>query len=138
MNTSKAQLPNRVIKPREEETVKDKVFIKNLALPCTIGVTKEERNEKQNVIIDIEIFCDLRKAGTTDDLNKSINYAEIQEKVTSAVTGGEFKLLESLAQTIASLILKEPLAFQVTVAVKKEKYGKNPALGIEITRDRND
>jgi FolB domain-containing protein len=117
--------------------VKDKVFIKNLVIPCTIGVTEKERKEKQKVIVDLEIFCDLSHAGATDDLNNSINYAEIQENVTAAVTGGEFKLLESLAQTVASLILKNPLASQVTVAVKKEKYGKTPAIGIEITRDRN-
>lgn len=117
--------------------MKDKVFIKNLVLPCTIGVTKEERKEKQNVVIDVEVFCDLSLAGVTDELNKSINYAEIQEKITVAVTGGEFKLLENLAQTAASLILKNPLASQVTVAVKKEKYGKTPQMGIEITRDRN-
>lgn len=115
----------------------DKVFIKNLVLPCTIGVTKEERNEKQNVIIDIEIFCDLKPAGDTENLSKSINYAEIQEKVTAVVTGGEFKLLESLAQAVASLVLKNPLASQVTLSVKKEKYRQKPAIGIEITRDRN-
>ncbi len=117
--------------------MKDKVFIKNLVLPCIVGVTKEERTEKQNVIIDIEIFCDLSQAGKTDDLNKSISYSEVQEQVTSAVAKGEFKLLESLAKTVASLILKNSLASQVTVAVKKEKYGKKPVMGIEITRDRN-
>jgi len=117
--------------------LKDKVLIKNLVLPCTIGVTKEEREKKQNVIIDIEIFCDLSQAGTTDDLTKSIDYAQVKEQVTIAVTKGEFRLLESLAQTIASLILNNSLTFKVTVAVKKEKYGKTPEMGIEITRDRN-
>ena len=117
--------------------MKDKIFIKNLVVPCRIGVTEEERKEKQNVVVDVEIFCDLKQAGTTDDLSRSINYAEIQEKVTAAASRGEFKLLESLAQTMSSLILKNPLASQVTVAVKKEKYGQNPAIGIEITRDRN-
>ena len=117
--------------------MRDKVFIKNLVLPCRIGVTEEERTKKQNVIIDIEIFCDLSQAGITDDLTKSINYAQVQEQVTAAVSKVEFKLLESLAQTVASLILKNSLASQVTVAVKKEKYGKKPEMGIEITRDRN-
>ncbi|HLN89619.1 MAG TPA: dihydroneopterin aldolase [Candidatus Binatia bacterium] len=117
--------------------MRDKVFIKNLVLPCTIGVTKEERKEKQNIIVDIEIFCDLSQAGATDDLKKSIDYAEIQEKVTAAITDGKFNLLESLAQTVISIILKNPLASQVTVAAKKEKYGQKPAIGIEITRDRN-
>ncbi len=117
--------------------VKDKIFVKNLIVPCRVGVTKEERKERQNIVIDIDIFSDLSLAGATEDLNNSIDYAEIQEKVTAVVTNGEFKLLESLAQAVALLILKNPLTFQVTVAVKKEKYGQKPAMGIEITRDRN-
>ena len=100
-------------------------------------MTKEERAKKQNVIVDIEIFCDLSQAGKTDDLTKSIDYAQVQEQVTATVTKSEYILLESLAQTIASLILKDSLASQVTVAVKKEKYGSQPVMGVEITRDRN-
>jgi dihydroneopterin aldolase len=57
--------------------------------------------------------------------------------VRTAVTDGEFKLLERLAQTVASLILKDSLASQVTVIIKKEKYATKPSMGIEITRDRN-
>ena len=100
-------------------------------------MTKEERAKKQNVIVDIEIFCDLTHAGKTNDLTKSINYAQVQEQVTATVTNGEFILLEGLAQTVASLILKDSLASQVTVAIKKEKYGSKPVMGVEITRERN-
>jgi dihydroneopterin aldolase len=117
--------------------LKDKVFIKNLVLSCKVGVTQEERAKKQNVTVDIEILCDLSQAGKTDDITKSINYAQVQEQVTTAVKDGEFKLLEKLAQTVASLILKDSLAAQVTVTVKKEKYATQPSMGIEITRDRN-
>ena len=117
--------------------MKDKVIVKNLVLPCTVGVSEEERTKKQNVVIDIEIFYELTNAGTTDDINKTISYSKVREKVTETVTKGEFKLLESLAETIASLILKDSDASQVTVAVKKEKYGKKPIMGIEITREQN-
>lgn len=117
--------------------MKDKVFIKNLVLPCKVGVTQEERAKKQNVTVDIEILCDLSQAGKTDDITKSINYAQVQEQVMTAVTEGEFQLLERIAQTVASLILKDSLASQVTVIVKKEKYATKPGMGIEITRDRN-
>jgi len=117
--------------------LKDKVFIKNLVLPCNVGVSKEERIKKQNVVIDVEIQCDLSQAAATGDLNKTINYYEIKEKVSAAVKGGEFKLLESLAETVASLVLNDPLSSGVTVAVKKEKYSVNPELGIEIKRDRH-
>jgi FolB domain-containing protein len=115
----------------------DKVFIKNLIVPCKVGVTKEERTKKQNVILDIEVQCDLIQAGSTDDLSKSISYSEIQEKVIVSATRGEFKLLESLAEFVASLILKNSVASKVIVTVKKEKYGKEPMMGIEIARERH-
>jgi 7,8-dihydroneopterin aldolase/epimerase/oxygenase len=115
----------------------DKIFVKNLVVSCKIGVTKEERLKKQNVIVDIEVLCDLRKAGTTDDLNKSISYSNVQEKITDFVTTGEFKLLERLAEGVASLILENSLASKVVVAVRKEEYAIEPIMGIEISRDRH-
>jgi len=115
----------------------DKVFIKNLFIPCKVGVTNEERSKKQNVIIDIEVFCDLIHVGAEDDLSKSINYLEVQERVTDLVRNGEFKLLESLAEGVTSLILKNSLVSRVIVLVKKEKYAKEPMMGIEISRDRH-
>ncbi len=114
----------------------DKVFVKNLVVPCKVGVTKEERLKKQNVVIDIDVFCDLSNAGTTDDLSKSISYSEIQEKTINFVTSGEFKLLESVAEGVASLILKNSFSSKVTVSVKKEKYANEPMMGIEISRNQ--
>jgi FolB domain-containing protein len=115
----------------------DKVFVKNLVVPCKVGVTIEERLKKQNVVFDIEVFCDLSLAGTTDELSKSISYSEIQEKIINSVTRSEFKLLESAAEVVASLILKNPLCSKVTISVKKEKYAKEPMMGIEISRDQH-
>ena len=115
----------------------DKVFVKNLVMPCKVGVTQEERLKKQDVILDIEVFCDLNKAGNTDDLTKSISYSDVQEKITDFVTNGEFNLLESLAEGVASLFLKNSLVFRVVVTAKKEKYAEKPIMGIEISRDRD-
>ncbi len=114
----------------------DKVYVKNLVLPCRIGVYEEERKEKQNIVLDIEIFVDLTGAACSDDVQKTISYSEVQEQVTEFVAGTEFKLLETLAENIAALILKNPAVNHVTVGVKKEKYAKQPIMGIEITRDR--
>ena len=117
--------------------MKDKVFIKKLVLPCRIGVTEKERLQQQNVIFDIEISCDLRQSGTSDDINQTINYYEIKENVATTIEKEEFKLLERLAETVAAIALKDPAALTVKVAVKKEKYSSNPEMGIEISRDRH-
>jgi FolB domain-containing protein len=113
----------------------DKVFVKNLVVPCKVGVTKEEKSKKQNIIVDVEVFCDLSHAGASDVINKSISYIEIQEKIINAAANREFNLLESFAESVASLVLKSSVASRVVVTVKKEKYTKSPIMGIEITRD---
>ena len=115
----------------------DKIFVKNLVVSCRVGVTREERAKKQKVVVDIDVFCDLSQAGTMDDLNKSISYSEIQEKITDFITKGDFKLLESIAEGIATMCLQNPLASKVIVSVKKEKYVEKPIMGIEISRDRH-
>ena len=38
----------------------DKVYIKNLMVPCNVGVTEEGTAKAQNVIVDVEICCDLK------------------------------------------------------------------------------
>jgi len=116
--------------------LKDKVFIKNLILPCYIGVTSEERLKKQNVIFDIKIFCDLRKAGSSDDINQTVNYFEIKKNVEQSTAKSEFKLLERLAETVAEIVLRNQEVLAVKVAARKEKYSKSPEMGIEISRDR--
>ena len=106
-------------------------------MPSNVGITEEERLKKQNVIFDIEILCDLSRAGSTDDFDQTIDYYSLKKDIATVVTKNKFKLLESLAEKVASLILKNYRVFSVTLAVKKEKYSQNPVLGIEISRERH-
>ncbi|MCW4017234.1 MAG: dihydroneopterin aldolase [Candidatus Bathyarchaeota archaeon] len=118
------------------ETAPDKVYIKKLVVPCKVGVFEEERQQPQNIVIDIEMACSLADAGNSDDLQKTVDYWEIKEQVTAFVAECEFKLLEPIAEHIAAVVLKNPSVTQVTVGIKKEKYAQQPVMGIEITRDR--
>jgi FolB domain-containing protein len=112
----------------------DKIFIKNMVLPCKIGLSEKERRKKQDVIVDVEIFRDLREAGISDNISKTASYSEITRKISKLVSGCEARLLESIAQNIASLLLEDSGTGKVTVRVRKKKYSRNPLIGIEITR----
>ena len=114
--------------------MEDKIFIKNLVIPCKIGVLEKERSKAQDVIVNVEIFHELSEAGITDDVNETVNYAEIRQKIFDAVSSGESKLLETVAQKIASLLLEDTETRKVSVRVSKKKYSKAPLIGIEITR----
>lgn len=115
----------------------DKIFIRDLALRCIIGIYPEERREKQDVVINVEMHADLRKAGRSDDLNDTVDYKSIKKGILKLVERSGFQLIESLAEHIADLALADAKVQQVTVTIDKPgalRFAK--ASAVEITRGR--
>ena len=83
----------------------DCIKIKNLEIFAKHGVMPEENALGQKFVISIELECDVRKAGQTDDLNYSVNYAEVAAFVTKKATRNTFQLIEKLAEYLAQEIL---------------------------------
>lgn len=115
----------------------DKIFIRDLALRCIIGIYPEERREKQDVIINVEMHCDLRKAGNSDDLNDTVNYKSIKKAILKLVEESSFNLIESLAENIAAIALADEKVQQVVITIDKPgalRFARSSA--VEITRKR--
>jgi D-erythro-7,8-dihydroneopterin triphosphate epimerase len=112
----------------------DRIFLDNIRLRCRIGITPEERSEPQEVIVGVSMVVSLARAGKSDDLKDTVNYREVMERISTFVSGGEFNLLESLAEGIASLTLEAFRVERVTVNVRKAKYSSEPLIAIEIER----
>ena len=83
-----------------------KIFIRNLEVRCRIGTLPRERTRKQKVVIDLEFTAPVRRAAKTDDLRKALNYQAIADCVTEFVSASRFFLIETLADRLASLLLK--------------------------------
>ncbi|WP_068621770.1 dihydroneopterin aldolase [Paenibacillus tuaregi] len=84
------------------------------------GVFEEERKLGQRFYIDLELKLDLHEAGVNDDLTRTVNYAEVHELVKKIVEGRSFKLIEALAECIASEILDTYTVIdELTVKVTK-------------------
>lgn len=114
-----------------------KIFIKDLLLPCTIGVTKLEQQEKQPILINITLWADAGLAGLNDDLKQTVNYKEIYLKIIGLVESSSFNLVERLAEEIAEICLKNSLVEKVEVRAEKPKALKLAAgAGVEITRTK--
>jgi dihydroneopterin aldolase/D-erythro-7,8-dihydroneopterin triphosphate epimerase len=113
----------------------DKIFIRDLALRCIIGIYPEERREKQDVIITVEMHCDLRKACRSDDLVDTVDYKGIKKSILKLVEGSHFRLIESLAEGIADIALAADKVKQVVVTIDKPgalRFARSSA--VEITR----
>lgn len=98
----------------------DIIRIKDLEIFSNHGVLKEENILGQKFLISVEIHLDTRKAGTTDDLENSVNYAQICHTVKQLMESNTFKLIETAAEKICETILKKYDAVQmVQTEVKK-------------------
>ncbi|MBB3114147.1 dihydroneopterin aldolase [Paenibacillus phyllosphaerae] len=98
----------------------DRMSLKGMKFFGYHGVFPEENRLGQQFIVDVDLFMDLSQAAQTDDLEATINYAELHGFVKEIVTGPPFKLIEALAGSIASQLLAAYTSInEVTVRVTK-------------------
>lgn len=96
------------------------IVIRALRAEARIGVTDEERSTPREVVVNLELETSLDRAGKTDDLADTIDYAAVVSAVTEVVQDGEVKLLEHLATKIAVAIGGFSGVERVTVEVSKK------------------
>ena len=97
----------------------DRIEIRGLRLRCIIGFNPDERREKQDVVIDMVLFTDLRKGGETDQPADILNYKTINKAVIRHVEASSYNTLEALAASIARVAMVEGGAPHVQVTVHK-------------------
>jgi len=115
----------------------DRILIKDLTVRCILGVSAEERREKQDVVINIALTADLRKAGRSDRFEDAVDYRALKKKVLAAVEASSYRLVEALAERIAEICLEHPAVEQAEVTVEKPsalRFART--VGVEITRLR--
>lgn len=98
----------------------DKMYIRELELFGFHGVFEEEKTLGQKFIISLELDLDLKSAGKTGDLSKSVHYGELCEKVEKEFLRQSYDLIETATLKLADFILREyKLIKGVKVFLKK-------------------
>lgn len=98
----------------------DKIILKNVEIFAKHGVFKEEKILGQKFILDLEVATDLREAGKSGDLTKSIHYGELCHKIEEIFTSESYDLIETAAEKVAEYILHNyELADSIKVTLKK-------------------
>jgi FolB domain-containing protein len=116
----------------------DTILIEELLLRCIVGINEDERENKQDVVINLTLSADMSRAGESDNIDDAVNYRSVTKRIIEHVEGSSFLLVEALAASIARIILTEfPVA---KVRVKVEKPGAlrfARSVGVEIERERH-
>jgi FolB domain-containing protein len=113
----------------------DKIIIKDILARGIIGINENERTQPQDILINLVIRADLKKAGSTDNIEESINYRTITKKVIQLAETAQRLTVEALANDIAVYILTHELVCGVTVRVEKPGAVRfSRSVGVEIER----
>ena len=97
----------------------DSIVIKGIRFHGHHGVPKAERQVGGHYEIDATLHCSLINAGRTDALEDTIDYAAVVDLIVDVGTQQSFQLIEALAETIATEILKRFTIDTVHLTVKK-------------------
>ena len=119
----------------DARTAGDRIFLHGLSAECIIGFIDWERRVKQTVVLDLELPVDCRHAALTDEVADTLDYKKVAKRVLAFVEASEFKLVETLAQRVALVILEEFPVEWVRVALNKPGAIRNSRdVGVVIER----
>ena len=97
----------------------DRIFLRQLEVQTVIGIWEWEQRIKQTVSIDLEMAADARTAAATDSVESTLNYKDVTKRVQAFVADSRFHLVESLAESVARIIVEEFKVRWVKVCVAK-------------------
>jgi len=97
----------------------NKILLQNMMFYGFHGVYEFEREQGQRFYVDAEIYADLSLAGSTDNVEDTIDYTVVYTHIKEIMENHRFQLLEALSAHIAEVILQTTIATEVTIKVRK-------------------
>jgi dihydroneopterin aldolase len=85
----------------------DIVYIRSLQVETVIGIYDWEREIRQAVVLDLEMGTDIRQAALTEDIESTLNYKSVCDRLIEFISTSEFLLVETMAEEIAALVMQE-------------------------------
>lgn len=118
----------------------DKIILAGMKFYGHHGVLPEERKLGQCFVVDVELYVSLQVPGIADELHTTVDYAKVYEVIRARMEGSPFRLLEALAESIASDLLEVFPVDTVKLRIMKPGAPVNGIfdyMGVEITRSRS-
>ena len=105
--------------PSTRPATPDRIAIRGLTAYAHHGVYAFERRQGQTFRCDAVLEVDTAPAAATDDLERTVNYAELAQRLYTALSTEPVDLLETLAQRLADVCLADLLVDAVEITVHK-------------------
>lgn len=118
----------------QKDGASDLVFVREVPVAAEIGAYAHERGKAQRLLFTVEAW--VRRAEThVDDMRSVFSYDVILDAIRLVVGRGHVDFLETLAEEVAAIVLKEPRVVEARVRVEKLGVVEG-RVGVEIRRAR--
>lgn len=97
----------------------DTIYLTDLKIDTVIGIFEWERRVRQTVSIDLEMSTDVARAARTDAIADALDYKAVAKAVIEFVENSRFQLVETLAERVAELIIRQFGVARVRLRVNK-------------------
>ncbi len=116
----------------------DKVIIKDLRARGIIGINDWEREQPQDILINIVVLTDTQRAAQTDDIADCVNYRTLAKEVRQHAETAKRQTVEALANDLSAICLRQPGVEKAIVRVEKPGAVRFAgSVGVEIERGRD-
>lgn len=113
----------------------DAILIRDLRVEALIGIHRRERHVKQMLSIDLEIGLPGSAVFSSDKVADTIDYEQVAIRIGDLAANGHFRLIETFAERVAALLLKDFGAPWVKVSASKIGIlGNARFVGVSIER----
>lgn len=85
----------------------DIIYLRGLQVEAVIGIWEWERKVRQSIAIDLEFATHAAAAAATDSIDDALNYHDVAQRVIAFTEGSEFRLVETLAEALARILIEE-------------------------------
>lgn len=99
--------------------------LNGIEVDCIIGERPDERTRTQRLIVDVALKV-AAKADETDELCDTVDYAELSERIRSALVEAKCKMLERAAKVAYDVCRADERV--VAAEVRVEKFGSVPGM----------
>ena len=115
----------------------DAIVIRDLRVEALIGIHRRERHVKQTLSIDLEIGLPGTEVFASDKVGDTIDYEQVALRIRELAAAQHYRLVETFADRVATLLTSDFGAPWVKVSVAKIGILPNAKfVGVTLERRR--
>ena len=114
-----------------------RIFLKNFETRLSIGIHEFEKQARQRVIVNVDLYIDPDGKVERDHIDETVDYDFVRGEIAALADSGHFNLQETFCEKILAICLARPGVLAARVSSEKlDVYADCESVGFEIFRTR--